>query len=114
MLTRPQGEPRHTGLLAVVAATLTVILVAAGGQSETRAAAPAPAVSWQGLVGSPSRPKVALGQRMLVVLKTPSLADRVAAAGGRATDKQERNWTKVSLAEQRLLVSRLALQGVHV
>jgi subtilisin family serine protease len=114
MPTHPPAEPRHTGLLASVAAALTVLLVAAGGQEATRAAAPVPGVSWQGLVGSGMRPHVALGQRMLVVMKTRSLADRVAAAGGRATDKQERKWTAASLSQQRLLVSRLAVQGVRV
>ena len=113
MRTPPRAESRQTGLLALVSAVLTVLLVAAGGQETTRAAAPAPAVSWQGLVGG-VHPRVALGQRMLVVLKTPSLADRVAAAGGRATDKQERAWTAAALSQQRLLVSRLALQGVRV
>ncbi len=114
MPTHPPAEPRHTGLLASVAAALTVLLVAAGGEEATRAAAPVPGVSWQGLVGSGMRPHVALGQRMLVVMKTRSLADRVAAAGGRATDKQERKWTAASLSQQRLLVSRLAVQGVRV
>jgi minor extracellular serine protease Vpr len=114
MLTRPRAESRQTGLLALVSALLTVLLVAAGGQDSTRAAASAPAVNWQGLVGSGVHPRVALGQRLLVILKTPSLADRVAAAGGRATDKQERAWTAAALSEQRLLVSRLAVQGVRV
>jgi len=51
---------------------------------------------------------------MLVVLETPSLADRVAAAGGHATDREERKWTRAALAQQRLLFSRLELQGVRV
>ena len=41
----------------------------------------APASGWRGLVGAP-RPSVALGQRVIVLLKAPSLADRVRAAGG--------------------------------
>ena len=48
---------------------------------------------------------------MLVVLKAPSLADRVAAHGGVATDKQEQTWTSSLLAQQRLLRSRLASPG---
>ena len=35
-------------------------------------------MSWQGLVGSGPHAAVTTGQRMLVVLKAPSLADRVA------------------------------------
>src|SRR5438132_757527 len=78
------------------------------------AAGSAPAVSWEGLVGSGPHGPVTAGQRMLVVLKTRSLADRVAAAGGVATDRQERTWTAAALSQQKLLLARLALQGVHV
>lgn len=114
MRTRRPGEPRHTSLLALVAGALTLLLAAAGG-NETPSAAPAAlAVSWQGLVGARQRPHVALGQRMLVVMNTPSLADRVAAAGGRATDRQERAWTGASLSQQRLLIQRMAVQGAIV
>jgi subtilisin family serine protease len=114
MRTRPRSDTRNTGALAVFAAVVTVVLVALAGQETTRAAAPAPAVSWGGLVGDGPREQVVLGQRMLVVLKAPSLADRVSAAGGLASDKQERAWTANSLSEQRLLISRLAVQGVRI
>ena len=52
---------------------------------------PTSAAGWRGLVGS--RPRVALGQRVIVVLKTPSLAQRVAAAGGIVGTRRERAWT---------------------
>ena len=48
---------------------------------------------------------------MIVVLKTPSLAQRVAAAGGVVGTRQERAWTRNALSAQKLLVSRLALSG---
>ncbi len=51
---------------------------------------------------------------MIVVLKTPSLAQRVAAAGGSAGAARERAWTAAALAAQKLLISRLAAQGVTV
>jgi len=51
---------------------------------------------------------------MIVVLKWPSLADRVAANGGVATQKQENRWTNSVLAQERLLRSRLELQGVEI
>src|SRR5206468_5659615 len=63
--------------------------------------------------GSP-REQVAVGQRVIVVLKTPSLADRVALAGGRATEAQEGRWTAAALAADNLLIARLAQQGVSV
>lgn len=111
---RPRPETRNTGALALFAAVVTVLLIAVAGQETTRAAAPAPAVSWEGLVGVGPRQQVSVGQRMLVVLKAASLADRVAVAGGLASDRQERVWTANSLSEQRLLISRLAVQGVRI
>ena len=73
----------------------------------------APAITWSGLVGGP-RADVAVGQRFLVVLGFPSLANRVAAAGGVATDRQERRWTRQALAAQNLFVSRMAVLGAQV
>ena len=69
--------------------------------------------SWQGLAGA-QRPRVAVGQRVIVVLKAPALADRVGTAGGLATSEDERRWTDSALAAQKLLVARLRVQGVVV
>jgi minor extracellular serine protease Vpr len=107
----PRAEPRHALLLALVAVAATVVLLATEGKSSgTPTQAAASAAGWRGLVGS--RPRVAIGQRVIVVLKTPSLAQRVERAGGIVGTRQERSWTDTVLAAQKLLVSRLALQGV--
>ena len=109
----PRAEPRHALLLALVAAAATAVLLTTGGKGAGQSLAPATsAAGWRGLVGS--RPRVALGQRVIVVLKTPSLAQRVAAAGGLVSTEHERGWTKAVLSAERLLVSRLALNGVIV
>jgi len=108
-----RAEPRNALLLAVVAVAATAVLLATGGQSAGRTPSPlTSAAGWRGLVGS--RPHVALGNRVIVVLKTPSLAQRVAAAGGIVGTVKERAWTNATLAAQKLLISRLALQGVAV
>ncbi len=100
-------------LLAVVAIVATAVLLATGGKGAGQASPPATsAAGWRGLVGS--RPRVALGQRVIVVLKTPSLAQRVAAAGGIVETRRERAWTNAVLSAEKLLVTRLALQGVTV
>jgi subtilisin family serine protease len=115
MTVRPASgaEPRHALLLALVAAVATAVLLATGGQSAGRTPSPlTSAAGWRGLVGS--RPRVVLGNRVIVVLKTPSLAQRVAAAGGIVGTVKERAWTNSTLASQKLLISRLALQGVAV
>ncbi len=110
----PRRSDGHTGLLTVLAAAATLTLVAAGGQSTSRATTVSAvgASSWRGLVGS--RPRVTVGQRVIVVLRNPSLADRVAAAGGRVGDRRERAWSSAALAAQHLLVSRLAVQGIAI
>ena len=51
---------------------------------------------------------------MIVVMKTASLADRIAAHEGVVSATREREWTSSVLAQQRLLRSRLQLQGVEI
>jgi subtilisin family serine protease len=101
----------HAFVLGLPALAAAAVLIAASGGAGTRA--PQSTASWVGLAGAP-RPKVALGQRMIVVLRAPSLADRVARAGGLATEKQERRWTAAALASQNVLISRLGFQGVRI
>jgi subtilisin family serine protease len=109
----PRAEPRQAFLLALLVVTATAVLLATGGKSAGQLPAPVTQGSaWRGLVGS--RPRVAPGQRYIVVLRTPSLAQRVAAAGGVVGTAKERLWTTSALAAQKLLVSRLALAGVTV
>jgi subtilisin family serine protease len=51
---------------------------------------------------------------MIVLLKAPALADRIGAIGGLATSEEERAWTRAAVASQKLLISRLGVQGVIV
>src|SRR5260221_8708084 len=84
----PRAEPRQALLLALLVVTATAVLLATGGKSAGQLPSPVTQGSaWRGLVGS--RPRVAPGQRYIVVLKTPSLAQRVAAAGGGGGPAQE-------------------------
>src|SRR5207247_4883149 len=53
-------------------------------------------------------------QRMLVVLKEPSLAQRVWEHGGLATERQERAWTKDAIAAQKRLLTELAIHGIQM
>jgi subtilisin family serine protease len=107
MRTRSVGA----SLVALPALAAGLVLALSGGGA---GAAPARSgASWAGLAGAP-RPHVALGQRMIVVLRSPSLADRVARAGGLATETQERRWTATALAAQNVLISRLGVQGVRI
>src|SRR5581483_1926343 len=115
MPTPRRSSDGHALALTLIAVAVTVALLTVGGRSAGRATPPPPsaaASSWRGLVGS--RPRVAVGQRVIVVLRAPSLAQRVAAAGGDAGDAQERHWSQAALSAQRLLISRLAVQGVAI
>jgi Subtilase family len=100
------------GLLGLVAIAATVVSVAAatgkgGGEPTVEQA------SWSGLVGGP-RPEVAVGQRMIVVLRTPSLADRVARAGGLASEAQHVRWNAAALAAQQQLIAQLGAAGLRL
>ena len=100
-------------VLGVVAAALTLVIgVADEDQPRARRLARPGAAAWRGLVGTP-RPPVALGQRVIVLLKAPSLADRVRRAGGLATNAAERRWTVTALASQEQFLAELAGQGVE-
>ena len=111
MRTR-RAEPGHALLLALVAATATAVLLVTGEKSAGQLPSPVTSADWRGLVGS--RPRVSLGDRVIVVLKTPSLAQRVAAAGGIVGTARERTWTRATVSAQKLLISRLALQGIAI
>src|SRR5690242_5091987 len=111
MRTR-RAEPGHALLLALVAAAATAVLLVTGEKSAGQLPSPVTSADWRGLVGS--RPRVSLGDRVIVVLKTPSLAQRVAAAGGIVGTARERTWTRATVSAQKLLISRLALQGIAI
>ena len=51
---------------------------------------------------------------MIVVLRYASLAQRVARAGGRASESQMRRWTAAALAGQKQIAARLSREGVQV
>jgi subtilisin family serine protease len=112
MPTRRPREPFNALVLAALAVAVTAVLIAAGGGGHRQPVATG-SPSWQGLAGA-QRPRVAVGQRVIVVLKAPSLADRVGTAGGLATSEDEQRWTASALAAQKLLIARLRVEGVVV
>jgi hypothetical protein len=99
--------------LAVVALGSVALVLGAGGTRSIEPTLSSTAAAWRGLAGS-ARPQVDVGQRVIVVLKAPSLAQRVKRAGGRASDAQERQWTAAALAAQKQVLATLAAHGVQV
>jgi hypothetical protein len=98
--------------LALVAVAAMAFALAAGGTRPATSTLSSAATAWRGLAGS-ARPKVDVGQRMIVVLNAPSLAQRVARAGGFASDKKEREWTAAALAAQGQVFASLVAHGVQ-
>src|SRR4051812_45482231 len=96
-------------LLSAAAVTALILVVSAGGRAPATVSQTA---SWRGFVGDP-RPLVSLGERMIVVLKAPSVATRLAHAHY-ATEVQERTWSSQALAAQQEVLATLAVAGIEV
>jgi minor extracellular serine protease Vpr len=101
-----------TCALLVTAVVVGAVLASGGSASKPRSTLP-PAGSWQGLAGG-RRPDVALGQRMIVVMRAPSLAQRLQQAGGTASDEQERRWTAQALSAQQDVLLKLNTKGIFI
>jgi len=100
---------RCSQALGALAAISVLALGAAAGAAEQPSGG---AAGWQGLLGS--RPEPQLGGRWVVVLRAPSLADRVRRAGGGATEQQMRGWTAAARAVQRRTIAGLWARGAPV
>ena len=98
--------------LAVVALAAVILVVGFGVSDARERSLVSAASSWRGLVGG-GHPAVDVGQRVLVVLRTPSLAQRVAQNGGVASQRKERIWTRSALAAQRQLLAELSTRGIR-
>ena len=100
--------------LAAALAVVTALLAAGGGQgADSRVAPEGGAAAWRGFVDG-ERSAVVVGERMIVVLRNPSLADRMAEAGGRATESAMRSWTAAALAGQKQIAARLSREGIQL
>src|SRR5215210_1869229 len=104
MPTRRASEGRRIALAAIALAAAVLLAVGLGSGEARERQLGSQASSWRGLVGGP-RPAVTVGQRMLVVLKAPSLAQRVAENGGFAAQQQEHEWTRTAIAAQKQLLA---------
>jgi subtilisin family serine protease len=106
-------HPRSARALTAVSAVVAVLLpLAVGGGAGAADGDTGGAAGWQGLLGS--RPLPQLGGRWIVVLRAPSLADRVARAGGRATESEMLAWTQAATDAQRRALTRLAFHGAPI
>jgi len=109
---RPEKGLRRALVLGVLALAATVVAVvpAVGGAGETLVRSAVSA--WNGVFGD--RPRAPVGQRMIVVLRAPSVADRVAAAAGPSSRSRMRRWATAAEASQRVLVADMQRRDVPV
>src|ERR1700686_2731414 len=106
MRTRPK-------LALPVLAAIIVAAVVASRHSEIRHATTyTEATTWRGLVGE-SHPQVTIGERRIVVLRTPSVAQRLAVAKY-ATEAKEREWTAEAYAAQQQVLLNISTHGLGV
>jgi subtilisin family serine protease len=118
MPTPRLSDARRAAPAAIIllAAMLLVVGFGVGGANERSLASQAS--GWSGLAGgtrlSSDAQRAVLAQRMIVVLKTPSLAQRVAASGGFATQRQEHEWTRIAIASQKQLLAEMASHGIQI
>jgi subtilisin family serine protease len=99
--------------VVALAATAVAVARGAGDADDPVREGSAPAAAWKGLVGGP-RPEVSVGQRVIVLLRVPSLAERLAQNGGRATEARLKRWNTIAQVAQEQLFAGLAAQGVGV
>src|SRR2546421_6532426 len=111
MPTLRRSEARTLGPAAIIVLAATLLVVGFGVSSERQRSLSSQASSWRGLVGAP-RVSAPEDQRALVVLKAPSLAQRVAANGGLATQQQEHNWTRDATIAQPQPLAQLSVHRV--
>jgi subtilisin family serine protease len=110
----PHAPERRWPLAALALVLVVAALLLAGGGGARSADAPLPdAAAWRGFVDG-RRSAIAVGQRMIVVLDYPSLATKVAGAGGQASESEMRQWTAAALAAQKQIAARLSREGVRI
>jgi minor extracellular serine protease Vpr len=106
----PTRLSRRAAALALGA--LALALGAGGGRAQEPSTQSVDEAGWQGVLGV--RTPVSAAQRYVVLLRPPSLAQRVRAAGGRATEREMRAWSATAVAQQEQFLARLNAVGARV
>jgi subtilisin family serine protease len=99
--------------LSVLATVVTAaVLGVAGADAQEQPAQSVDEAGWQGVLGV--RAPVSTAQRFIVLLRPPSLAARVRAAGGRVSEREMRAWSASAVAQQEQFLARLAAVGARI
>lgn len=103
---------RSAIVCAGCSAALALLLGGSGTRAATTPITSIDEAGWQGVLGV--RAVVSTAQRYVVVLRGPSLASRVRAEGGRATEAQMRRWTAAAIGAQEQFLRRVSAGGAQV
>lgn len=98
--------------IAAGATAVALLLGVVGARAQAPSVASLDEAGWQGVLGV--RAVVSTAQRYVVLLEQPSLAARVRAAGGEATEAEMRAWTAAAVGQQEQFLARLASAGARV
>jgi len=111
---RMRRRPRlaRTTILAAAATVASGLLLVGAVQGAGESAAHAAGRAWHSVF--PDHPKTAAGKRMIVLLATPSVAERAAAGSARPPASEEKQWTADIQSMQASLLAALRQRGVHV
>ena len=104
--------PSARPLALIGAVVVALVLGAAGSRAQESPSQSVDEGGWQGVLGV--RAPVSTAQRYIVLLRPPSLAARVRAAGGRATEKEMRAWSASAVAQQEQFLARLSAVGARL
>jgi subtilisin family serine protease len=101
-----------TAVVPIAGIVVLLVFAGAGARSATPVVTPVDEAGWQGVLGV--RTPVSTAQRFVVVLRAPSLAGKVDAAGGTASEGDMRSWTRAAQSAQNQFLSRMSALGGHI
>ena len=114
MRTPQRPEALRTITLAALALVATALALAGTVEGAGDTAARTAARAWHGVFGDRPKPAPEPQQRVLVVLTSPSLADRMAAAEGEPTSEQQRGWNAEAEGAQQVLLAGMRERHVRI
>ncbi len=100
--------------LAALALVATLLALAGTVEGAGDTLARTAARAWHGVFGDRPQPAPEQRQRVLVVLSSPSLADRVAAAEETPSAEEQQEWTAEAEGAQQLLLAGLRERGIRL
>lgn len=103
---------RSRAAAAALGIAVAIAIGAAGARAQEPSDTALDEAGWQGVLGV--RPAVSTAQRFVVLLRSPSLAARVRAVGGLASEEEMRGWTDAIIRQQEQFLARMAAAGARM